>query len=1119
MATALGCGLSSLPTLHTRSAHREDYLPTLAGLVGPKAGVPILLVFFQTECPSTSAHTLECRNAGGNVIRSCALGIQMGSFKQSSASFPISSTPQCDASKAQYPAFWFLFIFQIVPSSATPSGTPELIHFLPPTDDVLRSSFLTVNAKQCDTLSGKLAGDVSCRFQVVMWSERDESKTLQHAASSDDGLSENDDDDVDGDASDDENDVVDIALTLDVKVSLGNTLKSQSFIQGKGSEKANKTQGRFLKLHMERAGLGVPEWRFDCGSGSIGTRRGANPPEIDVQMAKMVSNLMEHNRVTSTGGGTILLPAQLSVFQVHLHLPIHFIKMVLVKSRGNFQPEDRASMSTESPALFPCIVVNSTLSSYVANQEPSGLGPFHYNRNLSPHLSKLPFCSNFLHFRSYRINLQQPPQSLQSKVVPPPTLKMQTVMVPPTVESNPEQPMTCTPEAHMVETSPETTWAMITDASPLMSVELASGSPGTLSPQPSCVRLGGENLPVISKDWGNEHCSNEGRTPFIQVSCPPRADVHIHLYLDDELRRAEAEEMEEAEEQEEEEEAEEAEEEEEEQKKREYREEMTMRGEKEEKAEFVIFTLFLIIRPEDDHRADQKETEETWFVLTSQTPKAHGSGFECSKARIVAGNTEKSLKAELYMRLWGEVKSRVWNSEVILGRSTTVVLYVDRDSANFLAMPLYTKWLLFAGPAGTNYGKHCSLNGCRYRFCSSRVKKKRYIREQVTILFCSSEDFTVDGVTMVEHVCKSQHGEALLRLWEAGLPLEDSEVSLNAPYNLSRYFLTTILLVCGCESLSPASPLAALLRVVAAGIIVLKQQKRNFPRPCPPPVASLLFEFTVPSLLQNLERSSCESVQAWYFQCMCAEKKPIVLPEDCGSEDREQRKVLTQSNNDMNGNIDLRSVIPRHSLLRHPPHPTFPRILRNSPLARSPVEFEGDISDSISPPPPPPPPPRSSSPSSPDKAALGVWITWQVSGSPLSSLKTASGEENSSPELVPDVFAQIMRQLARVAVERDASNHSITETGDNEIEGRARREWVDSNKLKERISKKKIETLRFDNMIRWNRNDGLSEHQSLSLENLAWAITVLGTCPFGRLCEEEGPEQTLRHLCCQLRGA
>lgn len=51
---------------------------------------------------------------------------------------------------------------------------------------------------------------------------------------------------------------------------------------------------------------------------------------------------------------------------------------------------------------------------------------------------------------------------------------------------------------------------------------------------------------------------------------------------------------------------------------------------------------------------------------TSQTPKAHGSDFECSKAKVVVGNTEKSLKAELYMQLWGEVKSRVWNSEVIL---------------------------------------------------------------------------------------------------------------------------------------------------------------------------------------------------------------------------------------------------------------------------------------------------------------------------------------------------------------------------------------------------------------------------------------------------------------------
>lgn len=68
-----------------------------------------------------------------------------------------------------------------------------------------------------------------------------------------------------------------------------------------------------------------------------------------------------------------------------------------------------------------------------------------------------------------RINLQQLPP-LQSKVGPPPTLKMQTVLVPPTVESSPEQLMTCTLEAHMVETSPETTCAMITDAVPEMEV-------------------------------------------------------------------------------------------------------------------------------------------------------------------------------------------------------------------------------------------------------------------------------------------------------------------------------------------------------------------------------------------------------------------------------------------------------------------------------------------------------------------------------------------------------------------------------------------------------------------------------------------------------------------------
>uniref|UniRef100_A0ABI7XRH3 TOX high mobility group box family member 4 n=1 Tax=Felis catus TaxID=9685 RepID=A0ABI7XRH3_FELCA len=115
-----------------------------------------------------------------------------------------------------------------------------------------------------------------------------------------------------------------------------------------------------------------------------------------------------------------------------------------------------------------------------------------------------------------RINLQQQPPPLQIKIVPPPTLKMQTTLVPPAVESSPERPMNNSPEAHTVEeTSPETICEMITDVVPevespsQMDVELVSGSPVTLSPQPRCVRSGCENPPVVSKDWDNEYCSNE----------------------------------------------------------------------------------------------------------------------------------------------------------------------------------------------------------------------------------------------------------------------------------------------------------------------------------------------------------------------------------------------------------------------------------------------------------------------------------------------------------------------------------------------------------------------------------------------------------------------------------
>uniref|UniRef100_A0AC11EKX5 TOX high mobility group box family member 4 n=1 Tax=Ovis aries TaxID=9940 RepID=A0AC11EKX5_SHEEP len=270
-------------------------------------------------------------------------------------------------------------------------------------------------------------------------------------------------------------------------------------------------------------------------------------------------------------------------------------------------PASPAPASTEPPALSPSIVVNSTLSSYVANQASSGAGG-------QPNITKLIITKQMLPSsitmsqggmvtvipatvvtsrglqlgqtstatiqpsqqaqivtrsvlqaaaaaaasmqlppprlqppplqqmpqpptqqqvtilqqppplqamqqpppQKFRINLQQQPPPLQVKIVPPPTLKMQTTLVPPPVESSPEQPVNNSPETHTVEeTTPETICEMITDVvseveSPSqMDVELVTGSPVTLSPQPRCVRSGCENPPVVSKDWDNEYCSNE----------------------------------------------------------------------------------------------------------------------------------------------------------------------------------------------------------------------------------------------------------------------------------------------------------------------------------------------------------------------------------------------------------------------------------------------------------------------------------------------------------------------------------------------------------------------------------------------------------------------------------
>ncbi|XP_038597167.1 TOX high mobility group box family member 4 isoform X2 [Tachyglossus aculeatus] len=112
-----------------------------------------------------------------------------------------------------------------------------------------------------------------------------------------------------------------------------------------------------------------------------------------------------------------------------------------------------------------------------------------------------------------RLNLQPqqqqpPPPPLQIKIVPPPALQIQPAPAPPALEPGPE------PRTADAPASPEAI-EMIADVVPevespsQMDVELVSGSPVGLSPQPRCVRSGCENPPVVSKDWDNEYCSNE----------------------------------------------------------------------------------------------------------------------------------------------------------------------------------------------------------------------------------------------------------------------------------------------------------------------------------------------------------------------------------------------------------------------------------------------------------------------------------------------------------------------------------------------------------------------------------------------------------------------------------
>uniref|UniRef100_A0A8C7ESG5 TOX high mobility group box family member 4 n=1 Tax=Neovison vison TaxID=452646 RepID=A0A8C7ESG5_NEOVI len=339
--------------------------------------------------------------------------------------------------------------------------------------------------------------------------------------------------------------------------------------------------------------------------------KGQNPNATFGEVSKIVASMWdslgeEQKQVVGIIEGTACMEHLATVETVELD-PVPPSQTPSPPPMATVDPASPAPASTEPPALSPSIVVNSTLSSYVANQASSGAGG-------QPNITKLIITKQMLPSsitmsqggmvtvipatvvtsrgiqlgqtstatiqpsqqaqivtrsvlqaaaaaaasmqlppprlqppplqqmpqpptqqqvtilqqppplqamqqpppQKVRINLQQQPPPLQIKIVPPPTLKMQTTLVPPAVESSPERPVNNSPEAHTVEeTSPETICEMITDVVPevespsQMDVELVSGSPVTLSPQPRCVRSGCENPPVVSKDWDNEYCSNE----------------------------------------------------------------------------------------------------------------------------------------------------------------------------------------------------------------------------------------------------------------------------------------------------------------------------------------------------------------------------------------------------------------------------------------------------------------------------------------------------------------------------------------------------------------------------------------------------------------------------------
>uniref|UniRef100_A0A2K5P3N8 TOX high mobility group box family member 4 n=1 Tax=Cercocebus atys TaxID=9531 RepID=A0A2K5P3N8_CERAT len=199
-------------------------------------------------------------------------------------------------------------------------------------------------------------------------------------------------------------------------------------------------------------------------------------------------------------------------------------------------PASPAPASIEPPALFPT-TVNSTLSSYVANQASSGVGgqpnitkliitkqtlPSSITMSQEGMVTVIPatvVTSQGLQLGQTSTATIQPSQQAQivtwsvSQAAAAATASMQ--LPPPRLQPPPLQQMPQPPTQQQVTISQQPPPLQAIKQPPpqkspsQIDVELVSGSPVALSPQLRCLSSGCENTSTVSKDWNNEYCSNE----------------------------------------------------------------------------------------------------------------------------------------------------------------------------------------------------------------------------------------------------------------------------------------------------------------------------------------------------------------------------------------------------------------------------------------------------------------------------------------------------------------------------------------------------------------------------------------------------------------------------------